>query len=72
MVKLNQRFEYFIFCDNLNKEIKEKITKFKNINFVYYSDNKEYSVIQTLKIQRYCKKNTIKVKNSLIFLIINL
>ena len=59
MVKLNQRFEYFIFCDNLNKEIKEKIAKFKNINFVYYSDNKEYSVIQTLKIQRYCKKNKI-------------
>ena len=59
MVKLNQRFEYFIFCDNLNKEIKEKIAKFKNINFVYYNDNNEYSVIQTLEIQRYCKKNKI-------------
>ena len=59
MVKLNQRFEYFIFCDNLNKEIKEKIAKFKNINFVYYNDNKEYSVIKTLEIQRYCKKNKI-------------
>jgi thiamine-phosphate pyrophosphorylase len=59
MVKLNQRFEYFIFCDNLNKEIKEKISKFKNINLVYYNDNKEYSVIKTLEIQRYCKKNKI-------------
>ena len=29
MIKINQRFEYFIFCDNLNKEIKEKIIKFK-------------------------------------------
>ena len=59
MIKINQRFEYFIFCDNLNKEIKEKIAKFKNINFVYYNDNKEYSVIKTLEIQRYCKKNKI-------------
>jgi len=59
MIKINQRFEYFIFCDNLNKDIKEKIIKFKNINFVYYNENKDYSFNKTLEIQKYCKKNKI-------------
>ena len=59
MIKINQRFEYFIFCDNLNKEIKEKIIKFKNINFVYYDEKKDYSISKTLEIQKYCKKNKI-------------
>jgi thiamine-phosphate pyrophosphorylase len=59
MIKINQRFEYFIFCDNLNKEIKERIIKFKNINFVYYNEKKSYSVNKALEIKKYCKKNKI-------------
>ena len=59
MIKINQRFEYFIFCDNLNKEIKEKIIKFKNINYVYYNENNDYSVSKILETQKYCKKNKI-------------
>jgi hypothetical protein len=52
MIKINQRFEYFIFCDNLNKEIKEKIIKFKNINYVYYNENNDYSVSKILETQK--------------------
>jgi thiamine monophosphate synthase len=59
MIKINQRFEYFIFCDNLNKEIKEKIIKFKNINFIYYNENNDYLLSKTLEIQKFCKNNKI-------------
>lgn len=59
MIKIIQKFEYFIFCDKLNKEIKKKIIRFKRMNYVYYNENNNYSLSQILKIKKYCKKKKI-------------
>ena len=56
MIRIDQRFEYFIFCDNLNKEIKKKILKFNNINFIYYNENNNYSINKALEIKKFCKE----------------
>ncbi|MSP06107.1 MAG: hypothetical protein EXR13_00865 [Candidatus Fonsibacter sp.] len=63
-IKINS----YLFTDNLYKDIKKKIRKFKNLSIVYnYSKESNINHNKIKILSNYCKKNKIKlfIKDSL-------